>query len=96
MPDAEAQLQTLRSVSTDKPDDQVKGGVGTGDAVFVEGLVHVNRLEDDYYEFREEEYALVGDRRGKRFRLGDRVRVQVSRVDKEERQIDFTLEVHRG
>jgi ribonuclease R len=34
----------------------------------------------------------VGDRRGRRFRLGDRVRVQVARVDKEERKIDFLLE----
>jgi ribonuclease R len=62
------------------------------DDYFVEGLVHVNALRDDYYEFREEEYSLVGDRRGRRFRLGDRVRVQVARVDKEERKIDFLLE----
>ena len=62
------------------------------DDYFVEGLVHVNALRDDYYEFREEEYSLVGDRRGRRFRLGDRVRVQVARVDKEERKIDFQLE----
>jgi len=62
------------------------------DCYFVEGLVHVNALRDDYYEFREEEYSLVGDRRGRRFRLGDQVRVQVARVDKEERKIDFLLE----
>jgi ribonuclease R len=62
------------------------------DDYFVEGLVHVNALRDDYYEFREEEYSLVGDRRGRRFRLGDRVRVQVARVDKEGRKIDFLLE----
>lgn len=62
------------------------------DDYFVEGLVHVNALHDDYYEFREEEYSLVGDRRGRRFRLGDRVRVHVARVDKEERKIDFLLE----
>jgi ribonuclease R len=62
------------------------------DDYFVEGLVHVNALRDDYYEFREEEYSLVGDRRGRRFRLGDRVRVQVARVDKEERKVDFLLE----
>ena len=62
------------------------------DDFFVEGLVHVNALRDDYYEFRGEEYSLVGDRRGRRFRLGDRVRVQVARVDKEERKIDFLLE----
>ena len=62
------------------------------DDYFVEGLVHVNALRDDYYEFRGEEYSLVGDRRGRRFRLGDRVRVRVARVDKEERKIDFLLE----
>ena len=62
------------------------------DDYFVEGLVHVNALRDDYYEFRGEEYSLVGDRKGRRFRLGDRVRVQVARVDKEERKIDFQLE----
>ncbi len=61
------------------------------DRFFVEGLVHVNALEDDYYEFRESEYALVGTRKGRRFRLGDRVRVQVARVDKEERHVDFLL-----
>ena len=58
---------------------------------FVEGLVHVSGLHDDFYHFREDEYALVGDRRGRRYRLGDRVRVQVARVDKEARHIDFVL-----
>ena len=62
------------------------------DDYFVEGLVHVNALHDDYYQFQDEEYSLVGDRRGRRFRLGDRVQVQVARVDKEERRIDFLLE----
>jgi ribonuclease R len=61
------------------------------DDFFVEGLVHVNALRDDYYEFRDEEYALVGSRRGRRFRLGDRVQVEVARLDKEERHIDFAL-----
>jgi ribonuclease R len=61
------------------------------DDFFVEGLVHVNALRDDYYEFRDEEYALVGSRRGRRFRLADRVQVTVARLDKEERHIDFTL-----
>ncbi|MDT8340254.1 MAG: ribonuclease R [Longimicrobiales bacterium] len=61
------------------------------DEVFVDGLLHVNALTDDYYEFREGEYALVGTRHGRRFRLGDRVRVQVARVDREERHIDFHL-----
>jgi len=60
------------------------------DQVFVEGLVHVNAL-DDYYVFHEDRYALVGDRSGRRFELGDRVKVQVARTDKEERHIDFEL-----
>ncbi len=61
------------------------------DKVFVEGLVHVSTLGDDYYSFVPESYALVGDRNGRRFQMGDRVKVQVARADKEERQIDFRL-----
>lgn len=61
------------------------------DDFFVEGLVHVSSLDDDYYRFLEEAYTLVGERSRRRFRLGDRVRVQVVRADKEERQIDFRL-----
>ena len=61
------------------------------DQVFVDGLLHVNSLDDDYYEFRESEYALVGSRRGERLRLGDRLRIQVARVDREERKVDFRL-----
>ncbi len=60
------------------------------DEVFVEGLVHVNTL-DDYYVFQEDQYALVGDRSRKRFRLADRVRIRVARVDKEQRHVDFEL-----
>jgi ribonuclease R len=56
---------------------------------FVEGLVHVSGLRDDFYHFREDAHALVGERGGRRFRLGDRVEVQVARVDKEARHIDF-------
>lgn len=58
---------------------------------FVEGLVHVSGLADDFYHFREREYALVGDRGRRRFRLGERVEVQVARVDKEARHVDFVL-----
>ncbi|HKK93351.1 MAG TPA: ribonuclease R, partial [Longimicrobiales bacterium] len=61
------------------------------DDVFVDGLVHVNSLDDDYYEFREQEFALVGVRKGRRLRLGDRVRIQLVRVDREERHLDFSL-----
>ncbi|MEJ2540068.1 MAG: ribonuclease R [Gemmatimonadota bacterium] len=61
------------------------------DEVFVDGLIHVNSLDDDFYEFRESEYALVGSRKGRRLRLGDRLRIQVARVDREERKVDFRL-----
>lgn len=57
----------------------------------VEGLVHVSSLDDDYYQYDEESYSLIGQRTKRRFRLGDRVRVQVVNVDLEERRIDFEL-----
>lgn len=56
---------------------------------FVDGLLHVRALDDDYYRFSAKDYALIGERKGRRYRLGDRVRVQVARVDKEARHIDF-------
>jgi ribonuclease R len=66
------------------------------DEYFVEGLVHVSSLDDDYYQFVEEEYALVGEHGRRQLRLGDRVRVQVARVDLESRKIDFALSEHVG
>ncbi|HAG69194.1 MAG TPA: ribonuclease R [Lachnospiraceae bacterium] len=54
----------------------------------VEGFVHVNRM-DDYYSYNEESYELVGDRTGKTYVLGQRIRVRVDRVDMERRIIDF-------
>lgn len=61
------------------------------DDFFVEGLVHVSWLTDDYYLFIEEQFALVGERTRRRFQLGDRIRVQVTAVSREERKIDFQL-----
>jgi ribonuclease R len=61
------------------------------DDYFVDGLVHVSSLEDDYYLFIEEQYALIGERTRRRFRIGDRVRVRVAAVDVDERRIDFQL-----
>jgi ribonuclease R len=57
----------------------------------VEGLVHISTLPDDYYYFEEETHSLIGRRSGRRFRLGDRVHVQVVRVDIQRRQLDFRL-----
>ncbi len=61
------------------------------DDVFVEGLVHVSELGRDYFHYDEAMHAMVGERTGKRFRLSDRVRVQLTRVDLEQNKIDFRL-----
>jgi len=56
-----------------------------------EGLVHISSLTDDFYRHDEEHHALFGQRSKKRYRLGDRVRVIVSRVDVQRRMLDFRL-----
>lgn len=61
------------------------------DDFFVEGLVHVSSLDDDYYLFVEEQYAIIGERTRRRFRTGDRLRVKVAAADIEQRRIDFLL-----
>jgi ribonuclease R len=58
---------------------------------FVEGLVHVSTMADDYYRFVERAHILRGENKGKVYRLGDRVRVQVVKVDMERRQVDLGL-----
>jgi ribonuclease R len=59
--------------------------------IFVEGLVRMTSLHDDYYLYHEKKYCLVGERTHKTFRIGDEVRVRVDRVDVERRHIDFGL-----
>jgi ribonuclease R len=59
---------------------------------YVEGLVHVSTMADDYYRYQEQSHALFGESTRKTYRLGDRVRVQIVRVDMERRQIDLGLE----
>ena len=56
-----------------------------------EGMIHVRDMEDDYYEYDATNYALVGRRSDRRFRLGDPVRVTVLRVNPHRREIDFAL-----
>ncbi|MAG71163.1 MAG: ribonuclease R [Acidobacteria bacterium] len=58
---------------------------------FVEGLVHISSMADDYYRFVEREHVLFGEATGKTYRLGDRVQVQVVRVDSERCQVDLGL-----
>src|ERR1700747_1819573 len=61
------------------------------DSLFIEGLVHVTELGSDYFQYYEINSELRGERTGIRYRLSDRVRVQVSRVDLDARKIDFRL-----
>jgi ribonuclease R len=58
---------------------------------FVEGMVHVSTMADDYYRFIERAHVLRGENTGQVYRLGDKVRVQVIKVDMERRQIDLGL-----
>lgn len=57
----------------------------------VEGLVHVNALEDDYYEYVDEAYELRGQHTGNVYRLGQRVKIRVKGTDRLCRTIDFQL-----
>jgi len=57
----------------------------------VEGLVHVSYMTDDYYHYLDSQYALVGERTGKMYRIGDEVRVRVMAVDEDERRVEFEL-----
>ena len=56
-----------------------------------EGLIHADALSDDYYSFDRATHTLTGRRGGKRYRLGDLLRVAVARVDLERRELDFRL-----
>ena len=63
----------------------------TLDGLNVDGLCHVTELPRDYFRFDPIRHALTGERSGLAFRLADRVRVRVARVDLEQARIDFTL-----
>jgi ribonuclease R len=115
--DAERELVQWKKVRfmADKVGDEFEGYI-TGVTAFglfieliehfVEGMVHVSTMADDYYRFIERAHILRGENTGRTFRLGDRVSVQVIKVDMERRQIDLGLtdilervresELHRG
>jgi ribonuclease R len=61
------------------------------DTVYVEGLVHVSELGQDYFQFDNVKHQMLGERTGQRFRLGDRVRVKLVRANLESNKIDFVL-----
>jgi ribonuclease R len=101
--EAERELVQWKKVRfmTDKVGDVFQGYI-TGVAAFglfvelvehyVEGLVHVSSMADDYYRYSETTHTLFGENTKKKYRLGDKVTVQVIRVDLEKRQIDLGLE----
>ena len=100
--DAERELVQWKKVRfmADKVGDEFEGYI-TGVAAFglfvqlvehyVEGLVHVSSMADDYYRFLEKSHSLRGESTHKVYQLGDRVEVQVVRVDMDRRQIDLGL-----
>ena len=100
--DAERELVQWKKVRfmADKVGDEFQGYI-TGVSAFglfielvehfVEGMVHVSTMADDYYRFVERAHILRGEKNGREYRLGDRVDVQVIKVDLERRQIDLGL-----
>jgi ribonuclease R len=61
----------------------------TLDDYFVDGLLHISELGRDYFRFDGARHQLLGERTGKRYRLADRIKVKLVRVDLESRKIDF-------
>ncbi|GAF65595.1 ribonuclease R [Bacillus sp. TS-2] len=57
----------------------------------IEGLVHVSYLTDDYYHYDEKQYAMIGERSGQVFRIGDEIEVRVVNVNVDEASIDFEV-----
>ena len=100
--EAERELLQWKKVRfmADKVGDEYEGYI-TGVAPFglfveliehyVEGLVHVSSMGDDYYKYSEQEHVVRGENTKKVYRLGDKVLVQVVRVDMERRQVDLGL-----
>jgi ribonuclease R len=100
--DAERELLQWKKVRfmADKVGDEYEGYI-TGVAPYglfielvehyVEGLVHISSMADDYYRFLEQQHVLRGENTKKVYRLGDKVRVQVVRVDMERRQVELGL-----
>ncbi len=61
------------------------------DELFIDGLVHVSSLDNDYYRFDQVGQRLIGESGGQTYRPGDRVEVRVEAVNMDERKIDFSL-----
>ncbi len=91
----------LRDRIGDVFEGTISGVAGFGvfvvvDDPFVEGLVRIDQLSDDYYVYDEPSCRLVGRRSGRTFALGDAVKVEVQSVSVARRKIDFVLHGHRA
>ncbi|WP_412729448.1 ribonuclease R [Cytobacillus horneckiae] len=62
----------------------------------IEGLIHVSYMTDDYYRYEERQLAMIGERTGNVFRIGDEITVRVINVNKDERSIDFEIVGMKG
>lgn len=99
--EAEKEVMSLKKCEfmLDKIGNRYKGVISslTGFGFFVElentieGLVHFREMTDDYYDFNEDQYAIVGQRSGRKYELGQVVEVEVANVNIEFREIDFRL-----
>jgi len=56
-----------------------------------EGLIHVTKLGDDFFKFDEKSYAMVGEKTGKKFRLGDDIKIKVESINLDQKKIDMDL-----
>ena len=65
------------------------------DGIYIEGLLHVTELGNDYFTYDKARHAMVGERSQAIYRLGDRLKVKLVRVDLELSKIDFSLESHQ-
>ena len=61
------------------------------DGVYVEGLLHVTELGNDYFHYDKARHEMIGERTAVRYRLGDRFTIKVARVDLETSKMDFSL-----
>ncbi len=99
--DAEREVDDLKKAEfmQDKIGEEFEGVISsvTNFGLFVElantveGLVHVSYLTDDYYHFDERAYAMIGERTGNVFQVGDTLTVKVAQVNLEERSVDFEI-----
>lgn len=99
--EAERDTDSLKKVQfmEDKIGEQFEGMISgvTNFGLFVElentieGLVHVSYLTDDYYHYDEKQYAMIGERTGNIFRIGDEIEVKVISVNVDETSIDFEV-----